>query len=82
MEYYSIFPFPQDREDFRMARILEAINNHLQSLGYKNKHLEFFLPDYLGTKVDNVNSTEREQIQAEIAFATKYEEAMRRVKGA
>lgn len=76
MEYFTIYPFTQDREDYRMARILEMINNATQNLGFRNKTWEFFLPDYLG-----VRDREQEQIDAEIAFANQYTEALRRAKG-
>jgi hypothetical protein len=81
MEYFTIYPFAEDREDFRMARILEMLNNSVQGLGFRGKTWEFFLPDYLGVR-DRAAEREQEQIDAEIAFANKYGEALRRAKGA
>jgi hypothetical protein len=79
MEYYSVFPFPQDREDFRMARLAELINNVPQSLAYKNKGLSDFVPNYLR---EQTNFTEEAQIKAEKEFAMKYTQAVERAKGA
>lgn len=81
MEYFKVYPFTQDREDFRMARILEMINNSTQSMGFKNKTWDFFLPDYLGM-IDKAAIAEQEQIDAERAFVHRYQEAMRQAQGA
>lgn len=81
MEYFGIYPFTQDREDFRTARILEMLNNSVQNLGFRGKTWEFFLPDYLGIR-DRVAETEQEQINAERVFAQKYQEAMQRAREA
>lgn len=79
--YFDIYPFTQDREDFRMSRILEMLNINTQGLGYKNKQWDFFIPDYLGTK-DITAISEKEQIAKEIEFTETYTRAMQRLKDA
>ena len=73
MEYFSIYPFTQDREDFRMARICELLNNGVQGMALRNKTATFFMPDYL-TDTTPITDEQR-QINAELAFAAKYEAA-------
>lgn len=77
-EYFRIYPFTQDREDFRNARLLEAINNHVQGKGFKDKDWRYFIPDYL--EIGIRPTPEQEQIDGEEAFTSAYEEALRRAK--
>ncbi len=71
MEYFSIYPFTPDREDFRTARLCEMINLNTQMLGFKDKSSEFFMPDYLTDRI--LITDEQKQIAAELAFAAKLE---------
>jgi len=81
MEYFKIYPFTQVREDFRFARTLQFLNRVPQSMAIRgDKSWEWFMPDYLGTR-DLSELSEQEQIEAELAFEKKYEEAEQRVKG-
>jgi hypothetical protein len=70
MEYFSIYPFTQDREDFRLARICEMLNIGAQGKAFRDKTLSFFMPDYL---TDRYVNEEQAQIAAELAFAAKIE---------
>jgi hypothetical protein len=68
MEYYGIFPFPQDREDFRMARICEAINQTAKGLAMQQGSWKFFMPDYL-RELDLQEVLDQIDINREMAWA-------------
>jgi hypothetical protein len=70
--YYSIYPFPQEREDVRTALLAQTIANMSGRTikdGFERK-IEHFLPDYLNER-NLINRTEAEQIKAEKAFVQK-----------
>lgn len=71
-EYYSIFPFPQERADARTALLAQTITN-MSGRMIKDAYLmkvEDFLPDYLDER-NLANQSEQRQIQAEKAFVQK-----------
>lgn len=51
-DYYSIFPFPQERADARAALIAQTITNMSGKMLRDNYRAEMteFLPDYLGER--------------------------------
>mgnify|MGYP001618841512 CR=1 FL=1 len=66
-DYFNIYPFTQDREDFRMARICEMLNLATQHLGYKDKNFTFFMPEYLDY-TPTPKRTEEEKLADERAY--------------
>ena len=72
MDYFGIFPFTQDREDFRMARLAEALNNIPQGRAIKDATWMFFMPDYLGDIQRQIEvDEEQRQINMELAWAAR-----------
>jgi hypothetical protein len=67
VEYFSIYPFTQDREDIRNALSITAVIN---SLGGKAK-VEDFIPNYLGETRVKGKSLEQQKKEA-IQFARFY----------
>lgn len=80
--YYSIYPFPQDREDARTALLAERITNMLGMLiaqnggkkNYKSISIEKFFFDYLGEEKPAVVTLPNleEQNAGWSAFKAKY----------
>lgn len=68
-EYYSMFPFPQDREDSRIALLAQTISN-MSGRSLKDsalRKIEDFLPDYLGTRKITIveKSLEQQRLEKE-----------------
>jgi hypothetical protein len=49
-EYFSIYPFTQDREDLRSARLCAVITNMSGKAVERTVDARDFLPDYLMTR--------------------------------
>jgi hypothetical protein len=67
--YYSIFPFPQEREDARTALLAQVISN-MSGRTLKDNYLrklQDFLPDYLEER-SLASQSEARQIEAEKAY--------------
>jgi hypothetical protein len=73
MEFFSIYPFTQDREDYRMAMICDLVNMNTQGRAYRDAKPSSFAPNFLAERVTD----EQKQINAELAFAARYEAATR-----
>ena len=79
MEFFNIYPFTQEREDIRMARLYEMVNNIVPSKYYKNiKSFMDFMPTFTDTDRQQAKDrTLEEQIEADIAFGNKLQELTR-----
>lgn len=65
-EYYSIYPFPQEREDARTALLAQTVANMSGRMikdGYEKK-IEEFLPDYLDERNVQELSIEKQILAA------------------
>ena len=78
MEYYSIFPFPQDRADYRIAQLCELTNQIAKGNVRKYSSWKFFMLDPLGV-YDLPALLEQAEIQSELAFA-EYLDAQERAE--
>ena len=78
-DYYNIFPFPQERDDARAARLLEMMNLAAQGKAYKDAKFKDFLPDYLGDT--SQQKSLKQQADADKAFASKLMEMQALAKG-
>jgi len=71
--YFSIYPFTQDREDFRSALLVTAIRNMAGRTLKSLEGVEDHLPDYLGgraaKRADGPSLVE--QRKADIAFGQR-----------
>lgn len=70
--YFSIYPFTQDREDYRMARIIEMINLSTQNMGYRNKNFLYFMPDYLVEPKSEEQKLDEERRFVQMAIAAGF----------
>jgi len=80
-EYYSIYPFPQEREDIRNASLLTMYYNSHVGKNAKQVSLDDFIPDYLGTR-KNATITEKsieQQIEEERIFIQKLQSNRRSI---
>lgn len=62
-EYFSIYPFTQEREDFRIAMLAELVNNSVQMKYFKGKSYKDFLPDYLGEFAPKEKTEEQKEAE-------------------
>jgi hypothetical protein len=69
--YFSIYPFTQDREDWRNARVVTSIRNMQNRWLKKPEKVEDNLPDFLADPV--ALSLERQR-RADIEFGNKLRE--------
>lgn len=68
IDYHQIFPFDDDRADFRMAKTLEMLNSVAKGFVQKQGSWKFFMPDYLN-EFNLAEMLEQRRIQQEIAYA-------------
>ena len=72
-EFFDIYPFTQEREDVRMARLAELINNIVPAKYYKNiKSFMDFMPIF--TDADKQQAKDRtleQQTADDVAFGEK-----------
>ena len=71
--YFSIYPFTQEREDWRTAKILSAIATAVSGTVVEPG---IFIPDYLAVRTANLRRKEtdlslEEQTQADVAFGNQ-----------
>jgi hypothetical protein len=72
MEYFEIYPFTQDREDLRTARLCATIANVSGRVLTEPLGEETFLPDYLGIRTAKPKElTLEEQRRRDIAFGNQ-----------
>jgi len=69
-EFYSIFPFPQDRQEIQTALLATVIANTSGNVK-KAKKIEDFLPDYFKTKTKN--NLSKEDFKRQIQMFTRKE---------
>jgi hypothetical protein len=70
-EYFNIYPFTQDREDYRIALLASVIYNTSGKTFKKSMDMDKFLPDYLKQKITVRKSLEQQKAEA-LAWATYY----------
>jgi hypothetical protein len=70
-EYYEIFDFPEERQDFQFAKLLEMLNTMAQHKYFK-KAMSWrdFMPTYLG----KVEKTKAEKLRDAKAFRAHYKQ--------
>lgn len=69
-EYFSIFPFSQERADERTAVLASTIANVSGKTIKKPVDLDFFMPDYLGEK-DSSDKSLKQQADDDREFGNR-----------